>query len=64
MSNDEVDNPPWEEAADLATPDIIEAILDGREPDGMSLEQLRRPMSMVWGVQLRLFGTEGSVLLG
>lgn len=36
----------------LLAPDIIEAILDGREPDGMSLEQLRRPMSMVWEKQV------------
>ena len=35
----------------LLAPDIIEAILDGREPDGMSLEQLRKPMSMVWEQQ-------------
>lgn len=38
----------------LLAPDIIEAILDGREPDGMSLEQLRRPMSMVWKEQCKM----------
>lgn len=38
----------------LLAPDIIEAILDGREPDGMSLEQLRRPMSMVWEEQRKM----------
>ncbi len=35
----------------LLAPDITEAILDGREPDGMSLETLRKPMSMVWEEQ-------------
>lgn len=35
----------------LLAPDIVEAIVDGREPDGMSLEQLRMPMSMVWKEQ-------------
>jgi len=38
----------------LLAPDIIEAILDGREPDGMSLETLRKPMSMVWEEQCRM----------
>lgn len=35
----------------LLAPDIIEAILDGQAPDGLSLEVLRRPMSMVWEEQ-------------
>ena len=38
----------------LLAPDIIEAILDGREPDGTSLEQLRKPMSMVWKEQCKM----------
>jgi len=38
----------------LLAPDIIEAILDGREPDGMSLETLRKPMSMVWKEQCKM----------
>lgn len=32
-------------------PDIIEAIVDGREPDGMSIEKLRRPMPLLWEEQ-------------
>ncbi|MCL5105216.1 MAG: hypothetical protein M1133_14040 [Armatimonadetes bacterium] len=39
----------------LLAPDIIEAIVDGREPDGMSIEQLRRPMPLSWGDQQALF---------
>lgn len=40
----------------LLAPDIIEAILDGREPDGMSLEKLRKPMSMLWEEQWKILG--------
>jgi hypothetical protein len=32
----------------LIAPDIIEAIVDGREAEGMSLERLRQPMPMIW----------------
>lgn len=32
-------------------PGIIEAIIDGREPDGMSIERLRRPMPLLWEEQ-------------
>ncbi len=32
-------------------PGIIEAIVDGREPDGMSIEKLRRPMPLLWEEQ-------------
>ena len=39
----------------LLAPDIIEAIVDGREPDGMSIEQLRRPMPLLWGDQQARF---------
>lgn len=35
-------------------PDIIEAIVDGREPDGMSIERLRQPMPMMWEEQKML----------
>lgn len=40
----------------LLAPDITEAILDGREPEGLSLEQLRKPMPMIWDEQISLFG--------
>lgn len=42
----------------LLAPDIIEAILDGREPDGMSLEKLRKPMSLVWREQAKMIQLE------
>ena len=35
-------------------PDIIEAIVDGREPNGMSIERLRRPMPLLWEQQREL----------
>ena len=36
-------------------PDIIEAILRGDEPDGMSLEKLRKNMPVRWGEQRALW---------
>ncbi|MCE5322419.1 hypothetical protein LLG46_03770 [bacterium] len=35
----------------LLSPDIVEAILEGQEPEGLSLEQLRKPMPMLWNEQ-------------
>ncbi|MDG4591297.1 MAG: hypothetical protein P9C36_01570 [Defluviicoccus sp.] len=35
----------------LLAPDIQEAILDGRQPKGMQLEELTRAMPMEWGEQ-------------
>ena len=35
----------------LLAPDIVETILDGCEPDGLSIEQLRRPMPLLWEEQ-------------
>ena len=35
----------------LLAPDIQEAILDGRQPKGMQLEELTRTMPSEWGVQ-------------
>jgi hypothetical protein len=37
-------------------PDIIEAILDGQEPDGMSLWGLRRDVPMLWSEQRKEVG--------
>lgn len=42
----------------LLSPDIIEAITDGREPDGMSIEQLRRPMPLLWQEQRAILCAE------
>ncbi len=41
----------------LLAPDIQEAILDGRQPKGMQLEELTRAMPSEWGVQRRLVGS-------
>ena len=38
----------------LLAPDIQEAILEGRQPKGMQLEELTRAMPMEWGVQREL----------
>jgi hypothetical protein len=39
----------------LLAPDIQEAILDGRQPKGMMLEQLTGSMSSVWDEQRERF---------
>lgn len=35
-------------------PDIVEAVLDGREPEGLSLLNLRRDIPYVWKEQFRM----------
>lgn len=35
----------------LLAPDIVEAILDGRQPPGMQLEPLLRPIPVGWNMQ-------------
>ncbi|MBF0428713.1 MAG: hypothetical protein HQL94_07295 [Magnetococcales bacterium] len=35
----------------LLAPDIIEAILDGRQPDGLNWVELRKPFPMLWAEQ-------------
>ena len=42
----------------LATlaPDTIEAILDGREPEGVTLERLKKPFPAVWEEQGEALG--------
>ena len=37
-------------------PDIIEAILDGHEPDGLSMRVLRKPAPMEWSQQREWLG--------
>jgi hypothetical protein len=39
-------------------PDIIEAILNGQEPDGLSLWALRRDVPLLWEEQKELLGLE------
>ena len=36
-------------------PDIVEAILDGQEPDGLSLRALRRDLPLAWEEQRQVF---------
>jgi len=38
----------------LLVPDIVEAILDGRQPKGTQLEGLTKPMPSEWGEQREL----------
>jgi hypothetical protein len=35
-------------------PDLVEAILDGQEPDGLSLRSLRRDLPLGWDEQRRM----------
>jgi hypothetical protein len=35
----------------LLAPDIVEAVLDGRQPAGMHLDGLLRPFSPIWSAQ-------------
>jgi hypothetical protein len=42
----------------LLAPDIVEAILDGRQPKAMQLEDLTREMSSGWEEQRRVFSTD------
>ena len=37
-------------------PDIVDAILDGTEPDGLTLKKLRQGIPMDWEEQRKLFG--------
>jgi hypothetical protein len=37
----------------LLAPDIVEAILDGRQPEGMTLPRLMRPFPVEWEKQRR-----------
>lgn len=38
----------------LLAPDLVDAILDGRQPSNMSLEALRKPLPAEWSEQKRL----------
>jgi hypothetical protein len=40
----------------LLAPDIIEAIIEGREPSGVSLERLTKTLPLGWGEQRRVLG--------
>ncbi|MDP2356908.1 MAG: hypothetical protein Q8M31_12730 [Beijerinckiaceae bacterium] len=40
----------------LLAPDIIEAILDGRQPAGLQIEDLLKPIPLQWGQQIVIAG--------
>jgi hypothetical protein len=49
----------------LLAPDTQEAILDGRQPKGIQLEDLTRTLPSAWNEQLqRLFAERGAGILG
>ena len=41
-------------------PDIVEAIINGEEPDGLSLAKLTRTFPKDWREQRRFFGVESN----
>jgi hypothetical protein len=41
-------------ALTLLAPEIVEAVLDGRLPKGVRLEELVRPLSVDWAEQRRM----------
>ena len=47
----------------LLAPDIVEAIMNGEEPNGFSLAKLTKPFPILWEEQRREFGFE-DILLG
>lgn len=42
----------------LLAPDIVEAIVDGCEPSGLSIEKLRRPLPLLWEEQHQIFSSQ------
>jgi hypothetical protein len=44
----------------LLAPDIVEAVLDGREPEGLSLRRLIGEIPSNWGDQRREYGFEAA----
>jgi hypothetical protein len=48
----------------LLAPDIAEAILDGRQPAGMTLPGLMEGVDRGWAAQLRTVGSSGGCARG
>jgi len=46
----------------LLSPEITEAILNGRQPDGLELAKLLKSLPLEWEQQRRLFSMERPVL--
>ena len=42
----------------LLSPEIVEAILEGRQPVEMTLAALMRPLPLLWQEQVRAFARE------
>ncbi len=42
----------------LLAPDIVEAILDGRQPEEMTLPGLMEPFRVEWDMQLAAFAVD------
>lgn len=40
-------------------PDLVEAILDGRQPSNLSLEMLREPLPTGWSEQRQVWSSDG-----
>jgi hypothetical protein len=40
----------------LLAPDIVETILDGRQPAGLQIEDLLKPIPLEWGRQIVIAG--------
>jgi len=40
-------------------PDLVEAILDGRQPSNLSLEMLRKPLPTSWSEQREVLSSDG-----
>ena len=45
----------------LLAPEIIEMIVDGRQPAGLTLARLMRPFPVGWNEQMRLLGIDGRI---
>lgn len=45
----------------LLSPDLVEAILDGRQPRHLTLEILRQPLPQNWTEQMRSLGASATV---
>jgi hypothetical protein len=45
----------------LLAPDLVEAVLDGRQPEGMALPGLMEPFSVKWTEQRAVFNTARTI---
>ena len=45
----------------LLAPDLVEAILEGRQPEGLTLKVAMQPMPKVWEKQRAMCGSQNSI---